>query len=124
MDAFAGCISTLYRMDLVQSTGFLVDFYFFAPEPNAVIDAMRQHFWQDLQKNPPRVFVVSKQVFPLPMAGTGETSDTYDKLKHWPQFDAYLNEHYALLKEQTWTRPVLWSSHADHPAGYRIYIRR
>ena len=124
MDAFSGCISTLYRMDLVQSTGFLVDFYFFAPQPNAVVDDMRQHFWQDLQQNPPRVFVVSKQVFPVIFSKDGEPFDTYGKLQRWPAFNDYLNKHYALVEEHEWSRPVLWASHADHPAGYRIYVRR
>ncbi len=124
LDAFSGCISTLYRMDLVQSTGFLVDFYFFAPQPNAVIDAMREHFWKDVQKNPPRIFIVSKQVFPVMFSKDGEPLDTYDKLKRWPEFDDYLNEHYAMVEEHAWSRPVLWASHADHPAGYRIYVRR
>jgi hypothetical protein len=124
VDAFSGCISTLYRMDLVQSTGFLVDFYFFAPRPNAVIDAMRQHFWQDMQQNPPRVFVVSKQVFPTVFSSTGEPLDTYDKLKRWPQFDDYLTQHYAMAEEHEFLRPVLWASHGSHPAGYRIYVRK
>jgi hypothetical protein len=126
MDAFSGCISTLYRKNLVQSTGFLVDFYFFAPQTsaqaNTVIDAMREHFWQDLQQNPPRVFVVSKQVFPAVFSGNGEPLDSYDKLKRWPQFDAYLNEHYTIAEEHEWARPVLWASHAQHPAAYRIYV--
>ncbi len=124
MDAFSGCISTLYRMDLVQSTGFLVDFYFFAPQSNPVIEEMRQHFWQDLRKNPPRIFVVSKQVFPAAFSSSGEPLDTYNKLKRWPRFDDYLREHYTLVEEHDWQRPVLWASHANHPAGYRIYVRR
>ncbi len=124
MDAFSGCISTLYRMDLVQSTGFLVDFYFFAPQPNAVVDDMRQHFWQDLQQNPPRVFVVSKQVFPVIFSRDGEPLDSYGKLQRWPAFNDYLHKQYTLVEEHEWSRPVLWASHADHPAGYRIYVRR
>ena len=124
MDAFSGCISTLYRMDLVQSTGFLVDFYFFAPKPNVVIDSMRRHFWQDLQQNPPRVFIVSKQVFPVTFSSAGEPLDTYEKLKRWPQFDAYLEGNYTMVEDHTWSRPVLWASHADHPAGYRLYVRK
>lgn len=124
MDAFSGCISTLNRMDLVQSTGFLVDFYFFASPSNAVIEGMRQHFVQDLQQNPPWVFVVSKQIFPARFSSDGEPLDTYDKLKQWPQFDDYLREHYRLVEERDWQRPVLWASHASHPAGYRIYVRR
>jgi hypothetical protein len=124
LDAFSGCIGTLYRMDLVQSTGFLVDFYFFPLHPAPVTLAMRRQFWDDLQRNPPQVFIVSKQVFPVAYSRTGEPNDSYVQLQNWPLFAAYLAAEYRLVGERTFTRPVMWSSHANHPSGYRIYARR
>ena len=125
LDAFSGCISTLYRDNLVQSTGFLVDFYLFPPTaadrtPNSVVVEMRQHFWSDIQANPPKVFIVSKQVFP----GGPSHPDTYDKLTWWPQFNDYLKAHYDLEEEWTPSREVFWSSHPQKAVGYRIYVRR
>jgi hypothetical protein len=120
IDAFAGCINTLYRMGLVQSTGFLVDFYFLTPNANHVVEAMRQQFWDEIQKNPPQVFVVTRMIFPINPA----TPDSYDKLKQWPLFDDYLNAHYEVAMERTPQQYVLLGSRPERPAGYRVYVRK
>lgn len=125
LDAFSGCIPTLYRDNLVQSTGFLVDFYLFPPAvddqtANPVVNEMRRHFWSDVQANPPKVFIVSKQVFP----GGLFHPDTYEKLTWWPRFDEYLKSEYEMEEEWTPGREVLWSSHSRKEIGYRIYVRK
>ncbi len=120
IDAFAGCINTLYRLGLVQSTGFIVDFYFLAPDSNPVVQAMRKQFWDEIQNDPPRVFLVTKMVFPINPA----TPDTYDKLKLWPQFDDYLSAHYEIAAERTPQQYVRLGNRPERPAGYRIYVRK
>ncbi len=120
IDAFAGCINTLYRMGLVQTTGYIVDFYLFTPSSSPVVQAMRKQFWDEIQKNPPEVFIVTKMVFPISPA----TPDSYDKLKLWPLFDDYLNAHYEIAAERTPQQYVLLGSRPERPAGYRIYLRK
>ncbi|MBB6147038.1 hypothetical protein HNQ77_005023 [Silvibacterium bohemicum] len=117
LDEFSGCINALYRMDLVQSTGFLVDFYFWAPHQTQVTEAMRQRFWSAIQQKPPRVFVVMKQDWP-------EATATYSKLNQWPQFADYLGANYNLAVDrspQTW---VKWESRPYPTMSYRIYVRK
>jgi hypothetical protein len=82
-------------MHLVQSTGFLVDFYFFAPVSNLTIDAMPES---------------------TPYA------DTWNKLQNWPAFNDFLNDRYNLLEEPTPVRDSYRTRHAEHRASYRIYV--
>jgi hypothetical protein len=117
MDTTAGCINTLYRMQLLQSTGSIYDCYFFNPEQTAVTAEIRRRFWNELQLNPPRVFVVSNQ---LCLSGV----KTYDKLLNWPQFNQYLTDNYSLLEERTPPHPVRWWSVTLAPASYRVYVRK
>lgn len=119
LDAYAGCVNTLYRMGLVESTGFTVDYYFWRPKQNAVTDQMRRRFWQALQQNPPQVFVITSQWFP----NEASHGDTFDKVKEWPRFSAYLDSNYRLFTEQP-PFHVRWSSHSEQLNGYRIYIRK
>jgi hypothetical protein len=116
LDTYSGCINALYRMDLAESTGFLVDFYFWAPQQTPVTEAMRERFWTSVQQNPPRVFVVMKQDFP-------NGPDSYDKLTRWPQFDDYLEDHYTLAADRMAQHWVKRESRAYPPTGYRIYVR-
>jgi hypothetical protein len=116
MDTTAGCINTLYRMNLVQSTGFLYDCYFFSHRQTPVTEELRIKFWQELLANPPGVLIVSNQ-FCLGQAST------YDKLRSWPQLNQYLTENYALLAERTPPHLVRWWSVTQAPLGYRVYVR-
>ncbi|HEX4006982.1 MAG TPA: hypothetical protein VHX60_12475 [Acidobacteriaceae bacterium] len=116
LDTYSGCINALYRMDLAESTGFLVDFYFWAPRQTPVTEEMRARFWTAIQQNPPRVFVVMKQDFP-------NGPDTFGKLQRWPEFDAYLQEHYTLAADRMAQHWVKRESRAYPPTGYRIYVR-
>lgn len=120
IDAFAGCVNTLYRLGLVQSTGFIVDFYFLAPDSSPIVQAMRKQFWNEIQTKPPHVFVVTKMIFPI----NPSAPDSYDKLKLWPQFDTYLNDHYVIAAERTPQQYVRLGNRPERPAGYRIYVRK
>lgn len=117
LDTFSGCINALYRMDLAESTGFLVDFYFWASPQTPVTEQMRQRFWTSIHENPPQVFILMKQDFP---------SDTpsFGKVDRWPQFADYLQAHYTLAADRMATQWVRRESRLYPPTGYRIYVRK
>ncbi len=116
LDTFSGCINALYRMRLVESTGFLADFYFWTPGRIPVREQMRHRFWSVIQANPPWVFIVMKQDYPSLRTG-------YGKLKRWPKFDTWLNANYRMTADRTGTRTVHIDSIANPPVSYRIYVR-
>ncbi|HEY6445948.1 MAG TPA: hypothetical protein VIY53_05765 [Acidobacteriaceae bacterium] len=117
LDTFSGCINALYRLHLAESTGFLVDFYFWAPQQTSVTDEMRQRFRAAIQANPPKLFIVMQQDFPSESGG-------YAKVDRWPQFAAYLRDHYTLSAERMPQHRVKRESRAYPPTGYRIYVRK
>jgi hypothetical protein len=117
LDTFSGCINALYRMRLVESTGFLADFYFWTPNHTSVTEQMRSRFWSAIQQNPPWVFIVMKQDYPSLKSG-------YGKLKRWPKFDEWLNANYRMIADRTGTHPVHHDSIAYPPISYRIYVRK
>jgi hypothetical protein len=101
------CINALYRLQLVQSTGFIYDFVLFPERPTAVTDALQSRFMRLISARPPRVFVLSEQVWP----GGGRG---YTQLMRWPAFAQFLQQNYALETQ-----------HDKGPAdmsGYRIYV--
>ncbi len=96
MDTMAGCITVLNRMQLVQSTGFLYDCYFFAPGTSTVKDDQRRRFLDQIERRPPQVFVITDQwCLNLP---TG-----YGKLQQWPAFLQFLDENYTLTQQRAWS---------------------
>ncbi len=116
MDTIAGCITVLNRMQLVQSTGFLYDCYFFAPGISSVKEDMRMRFLAQIKLNPPKVFVITDNwCLNLP--------NGYEKLQQWPAFTQYLDTNYAIAQQRTWSG---WNKRtfATWPFGYRMYVRR
>ncbi len=113
MDTTAGCITALSRLHLVQSTGFLYDCYFFAPQPSAAREAERQFFLETVTKAPPALYVITDQwCFNLP---TG-----YRKLDEWPAFEDLLASHYTLALERP-SPEIPRKELAAGPFGYRVY---
>ena len=117
LDTVNGCIDTLERLQLVQATGQIYDEYLFQRPSGEVIRDTRSTFTQEVQKNPPVIFIVAASLFPSGPAG-------YDKLAQWQPFDDWLNQHYALALQRTpktayrsMGRPVI-------PDSYRLYVRR
>jgi hypothetical protein len=108
MDMVAGCLGALYRLDLVQSTGFMGDYMFFGPPGSQPSPYYRDMFWQDVHQNPPRVIV-------LTTARLGAL-DSFDKILQWPQFVELLNSDYSLDVTRT-SDPQKKDSR-----GYRIYL--
>ncbi|CAN5589602.1 hypothetical protein BH10ACI4_BH10ACI4_35360 [soil metagenome] len=117
LDTFSGCIGTLYRMKLVQSTSMMYDEFLFGPESNGTIARNRALFWQQLQQKPPEVFILSEQLYP-------DGPDTFDKPLKWPELARYLHDNYMLFHEFNPTQPQNWGGRATVPAGYRVYITR
>jgi hypothetical protein len=108
LDMVTGCYSALYRLGLVQSTGFMGDTLFFAPDDGSSVPYYRQIFWDDMHKNPPRVIVLSSERFGVKYS--------FDKLNAWPQFRDYLNSGYTLDVSRT------FGSFDGNVLAYRIYV--
>jgi hypothetical protein len=106
----ADCDDTLYHMRLVQSTGLFYDFLIFGSPQQQVIRDTRQQFWQQFQKNTPRVVVVGSGLFP---GGYG-----YGKLASWPLFQQELERNYLLYDDR-------WFPRAESgERAYRIYVEK
>lgn len=117
LDMFAGCLGTLYRLDLVQSTGFLYDCYFFNQPQSVFTLEMRRRFLDDLEREPPKVIVVSNQnCLGRPLG--------YFSPQEWPAFSAWLRAHYSLVVERQPEGLVRWWPIARPSPGYRIYEYR
>jgi hypothetical protein len=106
----ADCADTLYRMRLVQSTGLFYDYLIFGSDQQQVIRDARQQFWQQFQKNTPRVVVVGGGLYP---DGVG-----YGMLASWPLFQQELATHYFLYDDRTFP-PAETGKRA-----YRIYVEK
>ena len=61
LDLVGGCYSALYRLGLVQSTGFDGDLQFFGPDDGKVVPYYRKIFWDDNHQNPPIVILLSNE---------------------------------------------------------------
>ncbi len=119
LEMAGGCITTLYRMRLVQSSGFLYDCYLYPTEDQAVAhiaerDRYRRAFQAALLAHPPRALVVSSDE-------CGPPDFKYRKLDRWPWLAAYLGGRYKLLREYMPTTFESWGGKPARPYGYRIY---
>jgi hypothetical protein len=110
-DLVGGCLSALYRMGLVQSTGFTGDLQFFGPDDGSVVPYYRNILMQDLHRDPPDVIILSNEWYQ-------ESGYSFAKLNTWPAFRDYLNANYRLEAEQG---PF---NLYDYPMKYRIYVLR
>ena len=116
-DTTAGCITTvLNRMQLVQSTGFLYNCYFFAPGSSTVEDEQRRRFLEQIEQRPPRIFVITDQWCLNLLIG-------YQKLQQWPVFLQFLNANDTLSRQRAWSG-FDKRTYATWPFGYRIYTRQ
>lgn len=100
----SGCINALYRLKIVQATGFVYDFYLFPDQPNPVAASLQQRFMSAIENSPPAYIVLGSHDWPA------DTFD-YSNLNRWPEFRIYLARHYHLARE--------YAQRGE--AGYRIY---
>jgi hypothetical protein len=110
LDGVAGCYSALFRLNLVQRTGFVGDQQLFSPHASATEDRLREIFWQDIEAAPPKFFIETDYWY-----GEGQRFD--EKIKTWPRFAEFLRTNYSLVAE--WPTPM--PKKDPYPLGYRIY---
>jgi hypothetical protein len=118
LDWNAGCLNVLYRMQLVQSTGFIYDYYLFPAHPAAATATQQTNFLAVVQAAPPRVIIITSHDWPA--------FQGFNKLDRWPQFEQWLNAHYTLadvLSERTPTPADIASNYANIRT-YRVYTLR
>ena len=120
LDFTAGCVTTLARMRLVQSTGFLYDCYAYGdpadPAFGRVVRQYRDAFSAALARTPPAVLVLSNQNCGAP--------DSFAKLARWPALAELVATRCRLLKEVTPPEPIHWAGQPAQPYSYRLYLRR
>ncbi len=105
----AACIDVLYRMNLLQSTGYIYDFYFFPARANHVTIPLQKRFLEEVTLRPPQVIVLSADTWP-------GNYNSYQQVDRWPAFREFLERNYQLYREQ--------SSDPPHPgSGYKLYVR-
>jgi hypothetical protein len=119
LDTFGGCIDTLYKMRLRQSTGFLYDCYLFASPNRAEIpvrDRYRSAFLTAYRSASPGIVILTNQFcFGDPRG--------FNKLNLWPTFAQDLAQHYR--KQDVWRSSTKqhWWSRREEPTEFVLYIR-
>lgn len=116
MDTAGGCIASLYQQRIVQSTGFLYDCYF-VDGATPVVKNLRSKFETAFQKNPPRIVLITDSV-------CYNQSRSFNKFASWPTFNQDLQQHYTLVLERDFSRPIRYWNRPQIPFSYRIYIRK
>jgi hypothetical protein len=116
LDIAVGCLDTLYRMQLVQDTGFLYDCY--ALEPAKSDGGYRKRFWEAMQADPPEVFVETSHT-----CGRRPRNYSYSDLNDWPRFADWIHAHYFIYASRIPPDPLYWAGEPGPPFGYRIYVR-
>ena len=117
LDTTSGCINTLYRMRLVESTGFIYDCYFFAPSQTPSTEHLRDRFLAEFEAARPQIIVLTDQFC------FGGARD-FNKIENWPQFNNYFTQNYALIAERRPPHLVKWASRTEQPTAYRIYKQK
>lgn len=116
-DNTAGCINTLYNLQIVQATGYLYDCYSFQPKPSPYQDRYRQDFLSTVQQAAPRILVVTDQDCFTMNRG-------FTRLDRWPQFLTFVAQNYTLTTQYTPPHTIGWWRHPSPPFSYRIYLRK
>ena len=119
LDMAGGCITTLLRMRLVQSTGYLYDCYAMAPVARrfrSEQERYREGWMRALQAHPPRLFIAFSDE-------CGPADERYTLLTRWPALQNMLNNSYSLQQQWTPTLTQRWNYGPELPYGFRIYTR-
>ncbi len=115
-DLTYGCFSALYRLRVMQSNGFTGDLLLFSPARNAAVDYYRERFSGLQARRPVPVLVITNEWF--------QESNSFAKLKAWPEFDSDLRSNYTLVTARHFPVTDGPPPPGDPPEpGYRIYIR-
>ncbi|QEE28111.1 hypothetical protein FTW19_08970 [Terriglobus albidus] len=114
IDTVGGCFDVLYEMRLLQRDRFVYDEFLFAPARDESVINSREEFLAEIYEKPPRVVVITDDLFPSGPAG-------FQKLERWPQFASYLQANYRLCAEGTPLSDLRWWSRKQPPHSYRIF---
>ncbi len=117
LDMSAGCIKTLDRMGLVQSTGFLYDFYLLAPEETTYQTQERERFMRLMIESPPRVLVITNQDYLFGDRG-------FAKIERWPEFSRFLADRYSLQRGSGSFAAVRWEPRSAQQSAYFVFALR
>jgi hypothetical protein len=117
LDTFSGCIRVLYKMRLIESTSLIYDEFIFGPEKHGIIAASRERFWDQVQSDPPMVFIETEQVYP-------DGPSSFNKIYSWPQLADYVQQNYRIYVERHPAQTQNWEAQPCLPFGYRIYVRK
>jgi hypothetical protein len=98
-------------------TSLIYDEFIFGPEKHGIIAASRERFWDQLQIDPPMIFIETEQVYP-----NGPSS--FNKIYSWPQLADYVRQNYRIYVERHPTQTQNWEAKPCLPFGYRIYVRK
>lgn len=120
IDSIGGCGNTLLRLQLVQTTGLLSDFFVFGSPAATAVREARDSFKSAVNSGAvPRYVIVTDRLHLHP-----ENPGGWSKLKQWPWFTEWLQQNYSLVLTREATRPALWWARPEMPASYRIYVAR
>ena len=114
LDTYVGCDNSLYRIQQVQSTGYLYDCYLSMPE-NRLRDDYRREFLHALKTNRPRTIVVTDQPCFAEHQG-------YQWIADWPELSEFINDDYHMVDEWNSSKTVRWWNRAQTPAAFRVYL--
>jgi hypothetical protein len=109
LEMVSGCINDLYRMQLVQSTGFVSDFFVFTRQHIPALEALRARFLAEANAHPPAAIV-------LVASDWGADHVSYSQLDNWPELRAFLDRDYVLSKDRRAPDGSL------NRQSYRIYL--
>jgi len=117
-DLVFGCLNSLYRLRLVENTGFTGDLLLFRDQTNVATRFYQDKFWQTQAVHPAAVFVITNEVF-----GEG---NSFGKIDRWPEFASYLARNYTLVVVRRFPREDIWGDYVvpmETARAYQIYVR-
>lgn len=116
LDQVFGCLNALYHLRLVENVPLSGDMLLFSRSQVPVIEDARNWFWQSQQARPADIVVLTNENF--------QSRNDFTRTARWPQYQAFLDEHYRLLVERSFPCEF---GHRDpeeaHLYRYRLYVR-
>ena len=119
LDIVDGCMTALFHLRIVQSTGSTGDLLLFLPQRSKAVDDARTNFFKEMTERPPAFMVLTNAVFPA--------SRNFGKLDTWPEFRDWFQKTYALSIQRDFpagSNPVVDPGGNPAMKAYRIYKRR
>ncbi len=118
-DLILGCLNSLYHLRAVENTGFTGDLLLFPERPNAASTHYQAMFWKSQATRPAGMIVMTNEDF--------GHQNSFRRLALWPEFAAYLAQHYTLTTARSFPYEGKLRGEAPAAAGtapaYRIYLR-